>query len=80
MYTVNGAIKHVIYPYAGRYTAGNEPIRMFITSQDGGEIDLMPGRIVLDGPAIVAYREGQPAVLYYWNGDRFAQRAFGVDD
>ena len=80
MYTVDDAIKHVIFPYAGRYTAGNEPIRSFIVVQERGEIDLMPGRLVLDWPAIVSYREGNPAVLYYWNGNRFTQRAFGVDD
>jgi len=80
MYSVGDRIDHVIYPYAGRYTAGNEPIRTFLTLQDAGVIDLMPGQLKLTGPAIVSYLEGIPAVAYYWNGRRFLQRAFGVDD
>lgn len=80
MYSVDDRIEQVIFPYAGRQTEGTDTLRFYLVPHDAGDIDLMPGTITLERPALVAYRDDKPAVVYYWDGEQVAQQPIGVDD
>ena len=80
MYSEGRGINHIIYPYAGRYLVKEASILQSLSLHDPGVIDLMPGKLEVKTPVIIASRSGKPAVTYYWNKKRFSQQAMGVDD
>ena len=75
-------VKHIIFPYAGQFARETETRFQFfeLHTPDQGEIDLYPGSLKTDGPAIISYRNGLPSVVYYWRDDGFAQRQMRVVD
>ncbi|MDH3389474.1 MAG: hypothetical protein OEN02_16410 [Gammaproteobacteria bacterium] len=73
-------IEHVIFPFAGQYDQRGELLLQYLAPRAPGELDLRPGKMRLDYPAVVSYRRGKPSVVYYWNGEQITQRAIGVDD
>ena len=76
-----GALKQVSYPYSGKRSAeGGGQVRQHLSLQPAGEVDLDPGRIVLQQPGVVSYRDGQPAVLYYYRDGKINRAFFGIDD
>ena len=80
VYSENGSAKHAVFPFAGQYSEGQEPVLVYLRRQGPGLVDLMPGQYVLKNPGIGVYRRGRPASTYYWNGKGFAELAMGVDD
>ena len=76
-----GVLKQVSYPYSGkRSSEGGGQVRQHLSLQPAGEVDLAPGRIVLQQPGVVSYRDGQPAVLYYFRDGKINRAFFGIDD
>ena len=80
LYSSGNTIKHIIYPYSGQIVAKDASVKEYLVMHNPGVVDLMPGRLSLDRPGIVAFRNGRPAVTYYWNGKGFSQQPMGVDD
>ena len=75
-----GQTRHVVFPSAGRSSAEKGEVYDTLKVQPPGVVDLMPGSVTLDRPGIVSYRNGEPAVLYYWQNGRYTQRIFSIDD
>lgn len=80
LYSENGNLTHVIYPYAGQYYERQESVLVYLRKQGPGLIDLMPGQYELERPGIGVYIRGRPASTYYWDGREFAGLPMGVDD
>ena len=75
-----GNVEHITYPYTGKKSAGDE-IDQHLGPQEAGVVNLNPGMITTDQPAIVSYRDGKPEVIYYYDENGNPARAFyGVDD
>lgn len=55
-------------------------MRQFLGLQSPGRVDFEPGVMTLVNPAIVLYRDSQPAVLYYWIDKQFTTRSYFIDD
>lgn len=72
--------RHVVFPSAGRISATKGEVYDTLKVQPPGVVDLMPGTVTLDRPGIVSYRNGKPAVLYFWQNGRYTQRVFSIDD
>lgn len=75
-----GQTRHVVFPSAGRSSAEKGEVYDTLKVQPPGVVDLMPGSVTLDRPGIVSYRNGEPAVLYFWQDGRYTQRVFSVYD
>lgn len=80
IYSDEGRLKHLVLPYAGRFTRDGEQLRQFLVVQPAGRVDLKPGEATLELPGILSYRDGTPAVVHYWSGNRFTKRVFYIDD
>ena len=75
-----GEVEHITYPYTGKKSDDDE-IDQHLGSQEAGVVNLNPGVVTTDQPAIVSYRDGEPQVIYYYDENGNAARAFyGVDD
>ena len=73
----SGEIQHVTFPYSGQSVVenGETVIKHHVSTQPAGVVNLPSGTVTLDKPAVVAYRDGVPKVLYYWK-DGVLNRAF----
>jgi len=81
LYTdASGETRHVLFPYAGRYSASSGEVHHSLSMQPPGVFDLHPGSVTLDRPGFVISRDGKPEVLYYWTGSHFAHRIIHIDD
>jgi hypothetical protein len=80
LYSDAGQLQHFVFQYAGRISEEGGQLRQHLGLQAAGRIDLKPGSVTIDQPGIVSYRDGLPAVIYYWNKDRFAKRTYYIDD
>ena len=82
IYSEGDGFKQVVFPSAGQFKdfRGKKSLMHFLTLQDAGMISLHPGRMQLNNPAVVSHLDNRPAVIYYWNGNSFSQRAFYIDD
>ena len=80
IYSDGGEKRHSVFPGSGRADMDEEVMHHFIAAQPPGTVDLRPGEVKIDHPGIISYRYGAPAVLYYWDGDRFTLRNFYLDD
>lgn len=76
----SGQTRHTVFPSAGRASASKGEVYDTLKVQPPGVVDLMPGTVTLDRPGIVSYRNGKPAVLYFWQNGRYTQRVFAIDD
>jgi hypothetical protein len=43
-------------------------------------VDLAPGTLMIDNPAIVSYRDGEPKVIYYFVDGVVHRAYYGIDD
>ena len=75
----NGEVQHVVFPYTGKQSASGE-IEQHLSTQPAGEVDLNPGTLTIDNPAVVSYRDGEPKVIYYYVDGELARAFYGVDD
>lgn len=83
LYSSNGTIKHIVYPYMGQYFEGQKkPVLVYLRRRGPGRVNLMPGHYVLVNPGIGVFRRGRPVSTYYWNNDSggFSELSMGVDD
>ena len=77
----NGNVQHVTYPYSGQRTTDNGgEVQQHLSMQPAGMVDLAPGTLALDEPAVVSYRDGTPAVIYYFQDGKLNRAFYGVDD
>jgi len=74
-----GAPTHVTFPYTGK--KDQNEIQQHLSEQPAGDVNLNPGMITTDKPAIVSYADGEPKVIYYYDANGNLARAFyGIDD
>lgn len=76
----NGAVQHVTFPYTGKQSAETGEVGQHLSTQPAGEVNLNPGIIVTDQPAVVSYRNGEPKVIYYYVDGVLARAFYGIDD
>ena len=78
----NGNIQQTTFPYAGQVSVveGETIINQHVSVQPPGEVNLAPGNITIDQPAVVSYSFGQPEVIYYWEDGRLKRAFYGIDD
>ena len=76
----NGVVQHINYPYTGKQSADKSELFQHLSMQPAGVVDLMPGTLTIDQPAVVSYRNGEPAVIYYFKNGEASQAFYGVDD
>ncbi len=80
LYSDAGQLRHFVFPYAGRVTKEDGKLRQHLGVQAAGRVDLKPGSVTINQTGIVSYRDGQPAVIYFWNKDQFSKRTYFIDD
>ena len=76
----NGVVQHINYPYSGQQSSDKTQLNQHLSMQLAGEVDLMPGALTIDQPAVVSYRDGEPAVIYYFKDGKVNRAFYGVDD
>jgi len=77
----NGNVQHITYPYTGQSaSATGGEVGQHVSMQPAGMVDLNPGTLMLDEPAVVAYRDGEPLVVYYFVNGVVNRAFFGIDD
>ena len=62
----NGVVQHINYPYSGQQSSDKTQLNQHLSMQLAGEVDLMPGALTIDQPAVVSYRDFEPAVIFYF--------------
>lgn len=75
----NGQVQHVTFPYTGKQSASGE-IEQHLSTQPAGEVNLNPGTLTIDNPAVVSYRDGEPKVIYYYVDGVLTRSFYGIDD
>lgn len=83
LYSSNGAIKHIEYPYMGQYFDGQKkPMLVYLRNRGPGKVKLWPGHIDLKYPGIGVFRRGRPVATFYWNeiSGGFSELSMGADD
>ncbi len=73
-----GELKVYKEPFAGKGT--EEKVDLHLSKQPAGVVDLSPGTVEIDKPATVAYRNGDPRVLYFWVDGELFRAPYHVDD
>lgn len=76
----NGDVAHVTFPYSGKQSVTTGEIQQHLSTQPAGEVNLNPGTIVIDQPAVVSYRDGEPKVIYYYVDGVLTRSFYGIDD
>ena len=76
----NDEQKHVTFPYTGKQSVETGEIEQHLSTQPAGTVDLNPGTVILDEPAIVSYRDGEPKVIYYYVDGVLTRSFYGIDD
>jgi hypothetical protein len=75
----SGNVQHVTFPYTGRKSDTDE-IQQHLSHQPAGVVNLNPGKVTIEQPAVVSYRDGEPKVLYYFQNGELARAFYGIDD
>ena len=75
-----GNVQHVEFQYTGQVTDGNTELLQHLSPQLPGTIDLNPGSITIDEPAVVSYRDGEPHTIYYFSNGILNRAFYGIDD
>jgi len=74
-----GNVQHATFPYSGQKSDTDE-ITQHLSKQPAGPVNLNPGSITIDEPAVVSFRNGEPDVIYYYVDGELARAFYGVDD
>ncbi len=79
-----GAFQHITFPFTGEVLKDTEEVTQHLSKQlcDTGPcmIDLNPGTLMIDKPAIVSYRNGVRKVIYYFVEGEVRRAYYGIDD
>lgn len=75
-----GNTQLVSFPYTGQSSRDGSQIFQHLSVQPAGPVDLNPGGIMLSQPGVVSYRNNLPKTLYYFQGGRWNQAFYGIDD
>lgn len=78
-------VQHITFPFTGQAAADEtEELSQHLSVQpcDNApcEIDLHPGIVTIDKPAVVSYRDGEPHVIYYFEDGVVHRAYYGIDD
>jgi hypothetical protein len=76
----SGNVQSVVFPYTGRKSAASGEIRQHLSMHPAGLVNLNPGTLMIDEPAVVSYRDGEPKVIYYFVNGVLNRAFFGIDD
>ncbi|MCZ6616518.1 MAG: hypothetical protein O7E57_00180 [Gammaproteobacteria bacterium] len=76
----NGEVQSITYPYSGQNSKETGEIKQHLSKQPAGMVNLNPGTLMIEKPAIVSYQDGEPKVLYYFEDGKPARAFYGVDD
>ena len=73
-------IQHVRFQYTGKVSDGGTDLRQHLSLQQPGTIDLQPGSITIDEPAVVSYRDGEQHSIFYFANGVLNRAFYGIDD
>jgi len=78
----SGSTQQVTVKYAGEMVVedGLPVMKLHVSEQPPGEVDLSPGNITLENPGIVTYGYGKPEVIYYWVDGELRRGFYNIDD
>lgn len=80
----SGNVQHVTFPFTGQTLADTQEVTQHLSKQpcDTGNcmVNLAPGTLMIDKPAIVSYRNGEPKVIYYFVDGEVRRAYYGIDD
>jgi hypothetical protein len=76
----SGNVQHVTFPYTGRSSPATGEVSQHLSMQPAGEVNLNPGSITIDKPAVVSYRDGEPKAIYYYVNGVLTRSFYGIDD
>ena len=76
----NGNVEAVVFPYTGQKVAGTGELTQHVSRQPAGVVNLNPGTLTIDQPAVVSYQSGKPRVIYYFVNGQIARAFYGIDD
>jgi len=77
-----GNIQQTTVDYAGETVVedGQPRMKLHVTEQPAGEVELSPGKITLENPGIISYGFGKPEVIYYWADGELRRAFYNIDD
>jgi len=75
-----GNVAAVTYPYTGQNLQATGELTQHVSTQPAGTVDLNPGTLVIDQPAVVSYQNGEPQVIYYFENGQVSRAFYGIDD
>lgn len=78
----SGNLQQTTLSYAGEMVVedGQPKMKLHVSEQPPGEVDLSPGKITLENPGIVTYGFGKPEVIYYWVDGELRRGFYNIDD
>lgn len=79
----NGDLQSVTFPYSGKRSdqgGTGAQVRQHLSLQPPGVIDLNPGTLIIDQPAVVSYLDNEPKVIYYFQNGQINRAFYGIDD
>lgn len=76
----SGNVEAITYPYTGQNLQATGELTQHVSMQPAGTVNLNPGTLVIDQPAVVSYQNGEPQVIYYFENGQVARAFYGVDD
>jgi len=80
----NNEVQHITFPFTGQKLKDTEEVTQHLSKQpcDPGPcmVDLAPGTLMIDEPAVVSYRDGEPKVIYYFVDGVVHRAYYGIDD
>jgi len=75
-----GNVQSITYPYTGQKSEDGGEIFQHLSMQPAGEVNLLPGSLTIEEPAVVSYRHGEPAVIYYWQDGKINRAFYKITD
>jgi hypothetical protein len=78
----NGNLRQTTVDFAGEMVVedGQSRMKLHVSEQPPGEVNLSPGKVTLENPGIVTYGYGNPEVIYYWADGQLRRGFYNIDD
>ena len=77
-------VQHITFPFTGEILKDTQQVTQHLSKHlcDTGQcmVDLNPGTLMIDKPAIVSYRDGERKVIYYFVDGEVRRAYYGIDD
>ena len=76
----SGNVEAVTFPYTGKNLKSTGELNQHVSMQPAGPVNLNPGSLTINEPAVVSYIDGEPKVIYYFVNGEIARAFYGIDD